>query len=150
GVALARSILVHTREDHTMRRDGLTCSAFPLMLEPLETRWVPANVGTANQNFIDQIYRDIMHRAPDPASAGWVSALDSGTSGHKGASTTLGSDEGLRNQVNDLYVRFLGRSVDESGLTFWTDSLRGGRHTNSEMAANLIGSPEYYQTKGGG
>jgi len=132
-----------------MRHDGLTRSALRPTLEPLEVRWVPANVGSANLNFIDQLYRDVLHRAPDPGSAGWVSQLDTGTSRDKVVTNILNSNEGLQNQVNDLYIRFLGRPADESGLTFWTDYLRGGQHTNREMAVNLLASPEYYQMHGG-
>src|SRR5947208_743140 len=82
-------------------------------LEALEARWVPANVGTPNQNFVDQLYRDALHRAPDPGAQGWVQALDAGRISRKDvAAGVLGSPEGLRTEVNDLYVRFLGRQAD--------------------------------------
>jgi len=111
---------------------------------------VPANVGTPNQNFVDQLYRDALHRAPDPAAQGWVQALDSGQLERDDvAAAVLGSEEGLRTQVNDLYVRFLNRQADPGGLSFWTGFLRDG-NSNLELSARLIGSPEYYQTQGRG
>ena len=134
-----------------MSRDKLSLPCpFRQSLETLETRWVPASVGSANQNFVDQLYRDVLHRAPDPASAGWVSSLDAGGDRADVVDGILNSEEGLRNQVNDLYVRFLGRSADAGGLSFWTDYLRDEDNTNLDLAARLISSEEYYQTRGGG
>jgi hypothetical protein len=119
-------------------------------LEWLEDRWVPANVGTPNQNFIDQVYRDVLHRAPDPGAAGWVQGLDSGQLDREDAvAGILGSEEGLRNQVNDLYNRFLGRQADPTGLSGWVAFLRDD-HSNLELSAQLIASQEYYLTQGGG
>jgi len=112
---------------------------------------VPANVGSPNQNFVDQLYRDALHRAPDPAAQGWVQSLDSGRlSRGDVAVQVLGSDEGLRTRVNDLYVRFLGRQADAGGVNYWTDFLRRDGHSDTDLAARLIGSPEYFQTQGGG
>jgi hypothetical protein len=119
-------------------------------LESLETRWVPANVGTANQNFVDQLYRDVLHRAPDPASAGWVASLDNGANRSDIVDGILDSDEGIHNQINDMYVRFLGRQADPTGLAGWTTFLRTNHHTNFDLASEIIASDEYFQTKGGG
>jgi hypothetical protein len=133
-----------------MRRDRISpyASSFRPTLEELEPRWVPANVGSPNQNFIDQIYRDVLHRAPDTGSTGWVVALDSGTDRGEVVDHILNTDEGLRNQVNDLYVRFLGRPADTGGLNAWVNYLRDG-NSNLELAAQLIASQEYYQNAGG-
>jgi hypothetical protein len=133
-----------------MSRDGLSChNSLRPALEMLETRWVPASVGTANQNFIDQVYRDVLHRAPDPGADGWVASLDNGTSREDIVESILDSDEGLRNQVNDLYIRFLDRPADPAGLDGWAQFLRDG-NSNVELAARLMASEEYYQTQGGG
>lgn len=135
-----------------MIRDRMSpaCSLRPA-LETLETRWVPAAVGTANENFVDQLYRDILHRAPDPGSAGWVSALDSGSLDREDVvEGILDSEEGIRNQINDLYVRFLDRPVDPTGLAGWTQFLRNDDNTNLDLATQLLASDEYYQTQGGG
>jgi hypothetical protein len=132
-----------------MRHAGLAhAQPFRPTLETLDTRWVPANVGTANQNFVDQIYRDVLHRAPDPGSAGWVAALDGGDDRSDIVDGILDSDEGRRNQVNDMYVRFLGRQADPTGLAGWTNYLRD--NSNFDLAAQIIASDEYYQTQGGG
>jgi hypothetical protein len=130
---------------HGLSRPGPLRSA----LETLETRWVPAAVGTANQNFVDQLYRDLLHRAPDPAAAGWVAALDAGADREDIVDGILDSEEGIRNQINDLYIRFLDRPADEVGLAGWANFLRDD-HTNLDLAAQLIASDEYYQSQGGG
>jgi hypothetical protein len=69
-------------EDRTMSKAGLfrlfarpmrpaKPTARRLNLEPLEGRWVPANVSSSpNQNFVDQVYRDVLHRPP-PIRAAW-------------------------------------------------------------------------------
>ncbi|MCI0701918.1 MAG: DUF4214 domain-containing protein [Planctomycetia bacterium] len=119
-------------------------------LETLETRWVPANVGSPNQNFVDQLYRDVLHRAPDPGSAGWVAALDGGAARSDIVDGILDSPEGLQNQVNDIYVRFLDRPADPGGLAFWTNFLGDEDNTNFDLAAQILASNEYYQTQGGG
>jgi len=123
-----------------------------LNLEPLEGRWVPANVSTSpNQNFVDQVYRDVLHRPPDPGGlAAWTNALNSGQLDREEVVVgILGSPEGLRTQVNDLYLRFLNRPADPTGLAGWTAFLADD-HSNLELAAQLIGSAEYFQTQGGG
>jgi len=123
-------------------------TAFRPAIETLEDRWVPANVGSANQNFIDQLYRDLLHRAPDPGSAGWVESLNGGEDRAEVIEDILDSPEGRQVQVNDLYLRFLGREADASGLAFWSNYLQD--NSNIELASNLIASDEYYQTQGDG
>lgn len=120
-----------------------------LNLESLDCRCVPAAVGTANANFVDQLYRDILHRAPDEAGlAYWTSRLDSGDDRGEIADAIRDSDEGLGVQVNDLYLRFLNRPADPGGLAGWTNYLRD--HDNIDLAAQLLASDEYYQVQGGG
>lgn len=133
-----------------MRSDRISpyAGSFRLKLEELEPRWVPANVGSPNQNFIDQIYRDVLHRAPDAGASGWVVALDTGSDRGEVVDGILDSIEAMRNQVNDLYVRFLGRQADSSGLNAWVNYLRDG-NSNVDLAAQLIASQEYYQKAGG-
>jgi len=134
-----------------MSHSGLTHTrALRPTLETLETRWVPASVGTANQNFVDQLYRDVLHRAPDPGAAGWVASLDRGADRSDIVDGILDSDEGIRNQINDMYIRFLGRPADPTGLAGWSTFLRTHDHTNFDLAAQIIASDEYFQTQGGG
>ena len=132
-----------------MQRDSLSRSFRP-SLEALEGRWVPANVSSPNQNFVDQLYRDALHRAPDPGAQGWVQGLDAGQLNRSDVAVqVLGSQEGLRTRVNDLYVRYLGRQADPGGLNYWTNFLRDS-HSDTDLGARLLGSQEFFQTQGGG
>ena len=118
-------------------------------LETLDDRCVPAAVGTANANYVDQLYRDILHRAPDPGGlAYWTSQLDGGDDRGEVADAIINSAEGRQAQVNDLYLRFLDRPADPAGLAGWSNYLRD--HDNIDLAALLIASDEYYQVQGGG
>ncbi len=77
-----------------------------------------------------------------------MAALNSGTDREDVVDGILDSAEGRRAQVNDLYVRFLGRQADAAGLAGWSEFLRN--NDNIELAARIIASNEYYQTRGGG
>jgi len=116
----------------------------------LEDRTVPAAVGTANQNFVDQLYRDILHRVPDAGGlAGWSSALDSGKLSRQEVVLDIrGSTEGLNVQVNDLYVRFLRRNADANEQANWRPFLSG--RSTEDLEAQIIASQEYFNTQGGG
>jgi len=126
----------------------LTCTP---RLEELEARWVPAVVGTANQNFVEQLYRDILHRTSDSGGlAVWSQFLDSGQLSRDEVIVGIrGSDEGVNNLINDQYVRLLGRSAEAGALPGWRDFLRD-HHSSTDLIAQIIGSPEYFQTQGGG
>ena len=51
--------------------------------------------------------------------------------------------------VQKAYQQFLHRAADPAGLTFWTGFLQQG-HTVEQMDAGIVGSAEYFQTRGGG
>jgi hypothetical protein len=50
--------------------------------------------------------------------------------------------------VDSWYHRFLGRSVDPSGLQTWTQALAQGQ-TPQAVLATILGSQEYYDRAGG-
>lgn len=128
------------------RREATFCRP---ALEPLEDRTVPAPVGSVNQNFVDQVYRDVLHRAPDGAGLSfWSGTLTSGQFTRQEVALQIqGSEEGLRTQANDLYLRFLSRPADPVGLLNATNFLRGGDLIDLEAA--LVGSQEYYLNRAG-
>jgi hypothetical protein len=118
-------------------------------VEALEDRWVPSAVGTPTQDFVDQVYRDLLHRAPDAGGlANWSRSIDSGSLNRQEFVLDIrGSDEGLRVQVNDLYVRFLRRNADQTAFNSWIGFL--SRNSTEELEARILASPEYFQTQGG-
>lgn len=52
------------------------------------------------------------------------------------------SDEALGNAVDDLYVRFLGRSAEVEVLPYWTDAVRHG-YRQQHVAFSISLSEEY-------
>ncbi len=100
--------------------------------------------GGTNQDWITDLYREILRR--DPESAGlenWVRAADTGRARPDIAADFYGSMESRATRVTALYQTLLGRSPDRSGLATWTEVLRNGR--DIDLAAMLASSPEYYQ-----
>jgi Domain of unknown function (DUF4214) len=119
-------------------------------VEPLEDRWVPSAVGTPTQNFVDQVYRDLLHRAPDAGGlASWSQRINTGGLSRLDFALDIrGSDEGLRVQVNDLYVRFLRRNADQTAFNGWIGLLRN--NSTEHLEARILASSEYFRTQGGG
>ncbi len=136
------------RATHKQRRPLYTS----LHLEPLDNRINPAPGGSLNQAFISQVYLDLFHRPVDPSGlATWGGFVDQ-TGNRSGAIYGIQnatSQEFRVNEVQQLYLQLLGRAVDPVGLANSVPFLaRGG--TYQGLAAIIAGSPEYYQTKGGG
>lgn len=115
----------------------------------------------SNADFVLQIYRNVLGRAPDAAGLTyWRDALDSGrsTRGVTLASVSESAENktlmapslatGIwdRNetaaQVARLYASGLGRAPDEAGLASWMRGLRSGE-TVLSVAANIVRSPEF-------
>lgn len=119
-------------------------------LESLEDRCVPAVVGTATENFVEQVYQDILHRSADAGGrAFWTNAINTGQiDRNEFALLIQSSQEGRLALVNDTYQRFLNRNADQGGLAFWSQYLADG-HTTVEFQAQIIGSQEYFLINGG-
>jgi hypothetical protein len=125
---------------------GITRNSHP-MVELLEERCLL----TTNTGFVTQLYSDLLHRAPDAAGLqGFVNALDTGTVDRaQVVQIFLTSPEGRVDEVNDLFTRFLGRTNTDSSLNDFVSFLNNGG-TEPQIAATILGSNEYFQTKGGG
>jgi hypothetical protein len=141
-------------------------------LEELENRLTPSAVGTANENFIARVYLDLLGRSPDATGlATWSSKLDQGVSAHDVVLAIAQSTEYRTLQVESFYHRFLNRTADPDGLnanlaflqnggqpaTVSIMALTGSNLNNSashegssqQLAASMLGSPEYFQKSGG-
>jgi hypothetical protein len=130
------------------RRGAVSCRP---RLEPLESRWVPASGGTPNQNFVQQLYQDVLHRTADTAGLTfWTNELNSGAlTQTQVAFGVEASQEGRQQLVNDLYLRLLRRPADSTGLADWTGFLGQG-NTTTDLEAQLLASNEYFTSRGGG
>jgi hypothetical protein len=107
--------------------------------------------GDANQLFVARLYQDLMHTAPDPGLLATLTAqLDSGSATRlQIVQGLLGSADYQTALVTDLFSLFLQRSPDASGLAAYTTDLAQGQ-TVEQVETLLVGSPEYYQNRGGG
>jgi RHS repeat-associated protein len=105
----------------------------------------------ANQNFVDQLYHDLLGRPADSAGlAAWTSLLEQGslTRGQV-VGQIIGSQEYETLAVGMLYEQFLHRPADATGLGAFVQLLAQGGSAEQVEAA-LLGSGEYFTTRGSG
>jgi uncharacterized protein GlcG (DUF336 family) len=118
-------------------------------LEELEARTLPD--AAANQAFVNQAYQDLLRR---PADAGGLAlyggALDAGGLSRLQAALALEtSPEYHADEVAGLINYYLMRAPDPVGLAALTAVLDAGG-TLEQVEADLLGSAEYFQNRGGG
>jgi uncharacterized delta-60 repeat protein len=116
----------------------------------LTTRFLgDTSSGTVHQQFVSQVYLDLLERPADAAGlAHWSGLLDSGQ--ETGQQVALGieaSPEYHALVVNQLYGEYLGRAADAGGLASWSTFLAGGG-TIDQLRAVLLGSSEYFADSG--
>jgi uncharacterized delta-60 repeat protein len=120
------------------------------------TSWVVARYlgdtpsGTPNQQFVSQVYLDLLQRPADTAGlAHWSGLLDSGQATNTQVVRMIeGSTEYQQLAIEQVYGQYLHRPADSGGLTGWEAFLSGGGSID-QMRALVMGSPEYYQLAGG-
>lgn len=115
------------------------------------------NLASSNQSFIYQVYLDLLHRQVDPSGMPFFSGeLDQGVSRAQVIQSIENSLEYRTDQVEALYQSYLGRSADPSGLASSLNLLlNASSYLPSQvlylqLQANILGSAEYYQNRGGG
>lgn len=101
-----------------------------------------------NADFVTLVYRNVLGRDPDAGGMSyWLGLLNSGAVTRAammhGFVVSAEFDAGIRNRAYAmlLYMGFLRRSPEPSGLAYWTDAI-----TNSSLAATVnafITSQEY-------
>jgi hypothetical protein len=103
----------------------------------------------SNRHFITQAFLDMLGRPVDPTGL----AAFANVMAHGGAEAVLrgimSSDEYRAHQVDKLFQRFLHRSADPAGLSGSLAALRAGA-TLEAVRAGVVGSAEYFNTRGGG
>jgi hypothetical protein len=109
------------------------------------------NTGTGNTGFVTQLYIDLLGRQPDTVGlAGWVGALNTNSLTRMQVSFEfLTSLEYRVKQLNQYYATYLHRAVDPIGQVSWLNFLNQG-NTLQQVVVGILGSPEYFQTRGGG
>jgi hypothetical protein len=111
----------------------------------------PAFGGTiAEQNFIDAVYQDLLHRPADPAGvAFFLSLFDNGGTGFDVAHTLDTSPTYYTDLLGSYYQGYLNRPVDPAGIMFYTNlRMQGGG--DLQVQAGILGSPEYFTNRGAG
>jgi hypothetical protein len=103
---------------------------------------------SANGLFVESIYETVLNRRADPAAAGWVAFLNQGGSAFNLIVAIESSTEYRIIEVQSLYQRYLHRQADMGGLQVFVNFLGTGG-TVEQVAAILVGSPEYFQLHGG-
>ena len=110
-------------------------------------------VGTPDENWIQQVYRDLFNRQPEMQGFDyWTAELDAGESRFDVAYQiiqVLEFEEFQHDTVTALYQQYLGRAPDPGGLAYWSAYLYQGG-TIEGLSEALVSSPEYYQVHGGG
>src|SRR5690606_35921992 len=92
-------------------------------------------------------YEDLFDRVPtDGEVLFWINQLRT-TSYTQVATAFVTSPERRAKIINDLYVEYLGRSVDQAGLSYWLNLFNktGGAEI---VQMGIIGSAEYYAKAG--
>ena len=105
---------------------------------------------SANQQFVAQVYLDLLSRTVDPSGlAAWSSLLDQGASRQFVALAIERSPESVTDSVNLLYAKYLHRQADPQGLLFWTSYLLGGGSVEA-LSTTFASSPEFLAGQGQG
>jgi hypothetical protein len=103
-----------------------------------------------NQGFAHRVHRDLLFRFATDATRDQV--RDQLASGAKTrtqvAQSLVFSDEYRGLDVDRVFVRFLRRSPDAGGRTYWINSIRNGKSL-TQFRAQLFGSNEYFNKAGG-
>ena len=110
------------------------------------------SVGTANERFIAEVYRDLLHRQVDKTALPyWSNMLDQGQSRLQVVQAIIGTampgELGV-DLVQGMFEKYLGRDVDAAGLAFWMNILNF-HETLEQTESNLVATPEFFAKAGG-
>jgi len=133
--------------------DGSGSSSFTTSATLKEELLPNGTVGTVNQRFIQEVYRDLLHRQVDDLGlAYWTNLLDQGETRLQ-VVTVIISDamqgELAAEVVTGIYEKYLGREPDAAGLAAWVPILASQQETIEQVEADIAGSPEFFAQSGG-
>ena len=104
-----------------------------------------AHGGGTNRTWVDEMYFDLLGRAPDPqGEAFWVNALGQGAIRSQVAQGFAASVEREGASVQGDYRTFLGRSAGPSEIDFWVNAFQNGK-TNEGVVAGFLAADEYFK-----
>src|SRR4051794_11457922 len=102
------------------------------------------------QLWLDEVFNAVLHREIDQGSLdSYFPRFQAGLSLTQAALEVLHSVEYRTLLIQGYYNTFLHRSAGPSDLALWLSQLAGGA-TDEDVMAAILGSDEYYATRGGG
>ena len=108
------------------------------------------SINLPNKDFVSQVYLDVLHRQADTGGLQFfINGLGNGVTRTSVVQSLQNSNEYRTLEVTDLYNRLLNRAPDAGGLVSFATMLSQGG-TLEQLEAILVGSPEYFQTRGAG
>jgi uncharacterized protein (TIGR03118 family) len=123
-----------------------TAGGSATIVEPLLSN---GTAGTADARWINEIYGDLLNRNADPGALVWWSGqLAAGVSRTQVVAQIEAGAEYQGDEVQAIFETYLHRSADPGAIVFGTQYL--ATHSVEQFNALVVGSPEYYQTRGGG
>lgn len=109
----------------------------------------PGIAGTPAQDYVSQLYRDVLDRPVDrPSSQVLVNLLLAGQPRLVISEPLAHSPEHGRLVVTQAYEDYLGRAPDSAGLDYWVGALGRGV-TDEQLAASMVASDEFFAAAGG-
>jgi Domain of unknown function (DUF4214) len=104
---------------------------------------------SANSNFIENLYHDILGRFGQPGEIGyWSGRMDGGMLGWMVAQAFSITPEYMGDMVDADFQTMVGNLPDPGGRAFWVGQLEHGV-SNDAVMGSLGASPSYYAQAGG-
>src|SRR5262249_42722153 len=103
----------------------------------------------SNTRWVNQVYVDLLGRAPTAGEAStFIGLLGGGAARSALALTLLHSNEARRNRIASYTFRYLNRAPAAADTSFFLAMFTSG-FTDEQVAAQMIGSPEFFTLAGG-
>ncbi|MGH7137757.1 MAG: DUF4214 domain-containing protein, partial [Pirellulales bacterium] len=120
----------------------------PILANPPPPSPTPPSL-TPNQQFVSNVYSDLLHRPVDPSGlAFWAGQLDGGHSRVQFALDVEATPEFRADEVTSLYEHYLHRAAEPAALEGDSQLLAQGM-ADEQLAATIVGSDEYFAMHGG-
>ncbi|HJT33292.1 MAG TPA: DUF4214 domain-containing protein [Pirellulales bacterium] len=129
-----------------------TASAFAASSAHISEELLPdGTVGTPNERFIAEIYRDLLHRPADQSAIPfWSAMLDHGQTRLQVAQAIIEAampTELSADLAQGMFQKYLGRTADADGLAYWQGKLNGDE-TLEQTEAAFVATPEFFTLAG--
>lgn len=110
--------------------------------------------GGTNSGWLNQVYQDLLGRAPDPGSQGFLTQLNAGVARTVIAAALLGSTEYRTDVITQVYTAYLQRQPGSPDIQAWLPLLAQGPagagqpSPDEQFLTGVVGSAEYFLKTG--